>query len=86
MSSGQINKILNEWFGGITGAMVVLLFYVFCILVNFQACLLIIVAFLKGPGQSWLASITWLDAVDAPRAEQWYMAVFMVIISVSYGT
>lgn len=81
-SSGHMNKLLQDWFGGTTGAMACFLAYIFCVMINFQACLLLIVSYLKGTDNSFLASFTWLDAVDAPRAEQWYMAIYMVILTV----
>ncbi|GAX80759.1 hypothetical protein CEUSTIGMA_g8194.t1 [Chlamydomonas eustigma] len=80
-SSGVLNKIMVDWFGGVQGAFIALLTYVACVIVNLEACILLMVAFWNGTADSWLASITWLDAVDAPYAEQWYMAIFMTIIS-----
>jgi len=82
-SSGQINKLLKDWFGWTTGALALYLTYIFCIMINLQACILMTVTNLKGPDQSFLASFTWFNAVDAPWAEQWYMAVYIVILTVS---
>lgn len=47
-----------------------------------QACIMVLIAYLNGFEDSWLASLTWEDftAVSAPY--QWYCAVYWVITTV----
>ena len=35
-SSGRMNKLLNDWLGGISGAYILMLLYIFFVLVNLQ--------------------------------------------------
>jgi hypothetical protein len=41
VSSGVLNKIMMDWFGGLQGTYIALLVYVACVIVNLEACILV---------------------------------------------
>jgi hypothetical protein len=53
--------------------------YQVSVLVNFVACILILLAYMHGLEDSWMSSPSaWEDLPNASRAYQWYSAVYWV--------
>ncbi|GFR44039.1 hypothetical protein Agub_g5199, partial [Astrephomene gubernaculifera] len=51
------------------------------VLINLVACILVLLAYMRGLEHSWMTAVSWTDLVDASRAYQWYCAMYWVITS-----
>jgi len=63
----------------VTKIYIFMLTYTLLVIINFMACIMILIANLEGTEESWLISLTWIDAANAPAPSQWYCAVYWII-------
>ena len=50
---------------------IILLVYMLAVIINLEACMLVLVAYMEGPNESWMSTIGWVDAVQQPQVFQW---------------
>ncbi|KAG2453393.1 hypothetical protein HYH02_001617 [Chlamydomonas schloesseri] len=70
---------ISRWIN-VSTLYVLMVAYQVSVLVNFVACILILLAYMHGLEESWMSSPSdWEDLPNASRAYQWYSAIYWVI-------
>ncbi|KAG2438741.1 hypothetical protein HXX76_005286 [Chlamydomonas incerta] len=69
---------LSKYFNVSTLYVIMVAYQVF-VLVNFVACIMILLAYMHGLEDSWMTSASWEDLTTASRAYQWYSSVYWII-------
>ncbi|KAG1662462.1 hypothetical protein FOA52_009670 [Chlamydomonas sp. UWO 241] len=80
-SAGPLKSFMKAALGGVMGTYVLLLACLMCIIINLQACLLIVSAIFNGRENSWMANQINFDLTTASEPDQWYQAVYLVIMT-----
>lgn len=52
---------------------------------TYQACIMLMIAYIEGLNNSWLTNLTWKAFVYATHPQQWYCAVYWIITTVREG-
>eukprot|EP00798_Chlamydomonas_sp_ICE-L_P030863 gene30863-35907_t len=56
-----------------------MLVYVMAVVINLEACIMILIASFEGNENSWMTTLGWTDLVTESTPRQWYGAVYWVI-------
>ncbi len=80
--SGRFQDLVQRLNLTVPAMYVILLCYCLAIVLNLEACIMLLIAYLEGVDNSWLTSVSWEDFTAVTEAEQWYAAVYWVITTV----
>ncbi|KAG2496658.1 hypothetical protein HYH03_005478 [Edaphochlamys debaryana] len=72
--NARLSKYLD-----VTRIHIIIVTYQTLIMVNFLACVLILIAYLYDPLNSWMTAVTWVDLPYEPKPYQWFCAIYWIL-------
>ncbi|KAG2496651.1 hypothetical protein HYH03_005471 [Edaphochlamys debaryana] len=72
----------NGWLGkyfDVTRMHIVMVAYQTMVMINFLACLLVLMAYIHDPEDSWMTAVEWVDLPNSAKPYQWFCAVYWII-------